>query len=630
MSPGERHTLKEMFEDLTVPQLKERIKLLTPRAPQRKADLVAFSCKLTIEKFPESLESLDELQRHALAEAAHAPGGRVDWSRFMAKYGSFPEFGGYGDGWGRDAPPTLLRLFLPGGDILPGGEVLPGGDTLPVELRELAMALLPAPNEVQLESRKELPETVEWVEERVFWEGKERKVTDELVTVPLTVTLRETAACRELGAVLRLIDAGKVGFTPSTGVPTAAGIRAVTEVLEGGDYFPIDPVPPLNAWEQHPGPIRAHVWPRLLAVGGLAELVGKSLRLKLRGRKALKEAPEKALLWILKRWVKVKGFEEFNRIDSIKGQRGKGRRGFVQARGRREVILGTLREAQAGSWVSLEDLSRFMQASGRRFSLHRDPWRLYISDAQYGSLGYDGFHGWNILEERYLRVVLFEILATLGMVDLAHIPPGEARSDFFHIRGTDELSFLSRYDGLFHFRITPLGKYLLELDTSYQPSSEAKAPSKARLSSEGGLVLREEEGLDEADRASLIGVAKEKRGGSGRWTLSLESVLQSVEQGRAVENLKENLSELVGGELPEEVAKFFEHAARRSVEVRDGGPVHLFRIATVPLAEELLEDPVLRKLVLRAGAKLFVVQEQDVAKFRKALWKLRRVVALEK
>jgi hypothetical protein len=50
-------------------------------------------------------------------------------------------------------------------------------------------------------------------------------------------------------------------------------------------------------------------------------------------------------------------------------------------------------------------------------------WKLYLVDAHYGSLGYDGFHRWEILEGRYTLAVLFEYAGTLGLLDLDYVPP---------------------------------------------------------------------------------------------------------------------------------------------------------------------------------------------------------------
>ena len=102
-----------------------------------------------------------------------------------------------------------------------------------------------------------------------------------------------------------------------------------------------------------------------------------------------------------------------------------------------------------------------MQAAGFRFEVTHDPWSLYICDPQYGSLGYDGYGGWNILKERHLLCLLFEYAAPLGMIDIAYEHPAGARGDFHGQWGTDDLTFLSRYDGLRYFRLTTLGEFIL-------------------------------------------------------------------------------------------------------------------------------------------------------------------------
>ena len=43
-------------------------------------------------------------------------------------------------------------------------------------------------------------------------------------------------------------------------------------------------------------------------------------------------------------------------------------------------------------------------------------WKLYLVDAQYGSLGYDGYYRWSMAEGRYTLPVLFEFTALLDDV----------------------------------------------------------------------------------------------------------------------------------------------------------------------------------------------------------------------
>ncbi|HEU5471893.1 MAG TPA: hypothetical protein VFV67_14675 [Actinophytocola sp.] len=60
-------------------------------------------------------------------------------------------------------------------------------------------------------------------------------------------------------------------------------------------------------------------------------------------------------------------------------------------------------------------------------------------DPQYGSLGYDGYHRWDILEGRYTLAVLFEYAVTLGLIDLDYVHPHGERDDFRDQWGGDDL-----------------------------------------------------------------------------------------------------------------------------------------------------------------------------------------------
>jgi hypothetical protein len=53
---------------------------------------------------------------------------------------------------------------------------------------------------------------------------------------------------------------------------------------------------------------------------------------------------------------------------------------------------------------------------------------------------------WKILQARYALCLLFEYAATLGLIDVAYIPPHGARPDYGNLWGVDDLSFFSRYD----------------------------------------------------------------------------------------------------------------------------------------------------------------------------------------
>ncbi|MFC5201052.1 hypothetical protein [Streptomyces kaempferi] len=59
--------------------------------------------------------------------------------------------------------------------------------------------------------------------------------------------------------------------------------------------------------------------------------------------------------------------------------------------------------------------------------------------AAYDSLGYDGFHDWPLLQDRYTLAVLFEYAATLGLIGIEYVPPVGAREDYRDNWGADDL-----------------------------------------------------------------------------------------------------------------------------------------------------------------------------------------------
>ena len=221
-----------------------------------------------------------------------------------------------------------------------------------------------------------------------------------------------------------------------------------------------------------PGPLLGR---GLVQAGKLAELRGSKLALTKAGYAALGAPAAKTLRRLWRQWVKTRMLDEFSRIEVIKGQtRGKGRRAMTAAATRREVIAEALRKCPVGEWIRFDEFSRFMEAAGFEFSITRNPWRLYLVDANYGSLGYSGSGEWGLLQGRYLLCLLFEYISTLGMIDIAYTHPMLARLDYTGLWGTDELNWISQYDGLEYFRLNPLGAYCLGIAEEYEPRTPSE------------------------------------------------------------------------------------------------------------------------------------------------------------
>jgi len=467
---------------LNVGGLKKLAALFPKPAPSRKAELVGYLAgQLDGDRLRALWNRLDELQRAAVSEAVHSPDAAFHAERFRAKYGRDPEWGSLDES--RNAPKASpLQLFFC------------GVGAIPQDLQERLRTFVPAPSSATMTSLGELPTTLEDLVPRD--DPRTRATTAGIEAIPLTVRETELCAQRDLFSVLRLIHAGKVSVSDKTRRPSAAAMKVVAGVLEGGDFYETAPDDPNG--DETPGPIRAFAWPLLLQAARLAEIAGSRLRLTKAGQKALLLPPAAAIRTTWERWLGTTILDELGRIDCIKGQTGKGKRGLTALAGRRAAIRDGLADCPVGRWVATDELFRYMRAVGHDFEVIRDRWTLYISDPQYGALGYKGFGEWKVLQARYALCVLFEYAATLGLIDVAHVPPAGARNDFHSIWGTDDLAFFSRYDGLVYFRVTPLGAHCL--------SGAAYAATPATETSEPALGSDPED--DEGDPFTDRGMAR--------------------------------------------------------------------------------------------------------------------------
>lgn len=233
--------------------------------------------------------------------------------------------------------------------------------------------------------------------------------------------------------------------------------------------------------------------------------------------------------------------------------------------------------------------------------VERSAWSLYLGNPEYGSLGYE--NGERILEERYLFAFLLEYAATLGLLDVALIPPAGARHDYGRLWGTDDIVYLSRYDGLMHFRITPLGAYCLGAESTYRPASTPMTPMLRVLPNLEVAAIGAE--LEQGDRLALD--ANATRVSDRVWRLEAGKLLAAIEEGRPIEEIREFLIARSGAAIPDTVSRLLEDAADRSAKVCDRGLARLVECADAALAALIANDSRTRKHCLRAGERHLVV-----------------------
>jgi hypothetical protein len=408
-----------------------------------------------------------------------------------------------------------------------------------------------------------------------------------------------------LQTVLRLIDRGVVAVSDKTSQPSAATVKAVAEVLRDGDFFEDSEI----------GPIRAFAWPLLVQAGRLAELQGKKLALTRAGRKALSTPPAETLRTVWQRWLKSTLLDEFNRVDEIKGQRGKGKRAMTAVPGRRAVIAEALAQCPVGSWVSFETYSRFMQAGNFNFEVTRETWQLYIVDANYGNLGNQEADDWAILQDRYLLCLLFEYAATLGLIDVAYIEPHGARPNFRELWGAEDLDFLSRYDGLVYFRFNALGAFCLGLTSNYTPSA---LEARGALAVMPNLQIQSTGEALSPDELLLLETYAEREA-DDVWRLSRDKALAAVESGNQIAELQAFLASRDEQPLPDTVESFMVTTERQAKALVNKGTALLIECVDAEVAEQVATHDVTKPLCQRAGDRHLVVAVEVEESFRKAL-----------
>ncbi len=589
--PKER--LSDALNLMSAEYLKKMVAYLSPPGPRptRKADMAeCIKQHLTTERLRRIWDNLDRIGRLAVQEVLHSSNNRFNPRQFEARYGCLPARLTFGYGSSGKAPlPIRFFLYFTQRDET-------GSLVIPEDIAESLRTFVPKPKPPTVASHDELPQQ----------SGQPKLIVRDM----------EQAAAHDLFAVMRLIDLGRISVGAKTHRPSKAAMTHIAKELHGGDFF--DPGGETNSWGQTIGPIRAFAWPHLMQAGGLAKATGSKLGLTRAGRAALGKPAAETLKHLWDRWLESPILDEFSRVDCIKGQhRGKGKRAMTDAEDRRIEIENGLTGCPVGQWVDFDKFSRFMRAEGLEFEVTDDPWTLYIEETHYGSLGYSDCHGWNILQERYMRCVLFEYAASLGMIDVAYCDPDKGRKDFGHLWGASELPFLSRYDGLHYIRLTGLGAYCLGMADKYEPTALSVQSS---ISIFPDLQVRADTPLAADEKLTLEMYAQVES--EGIWRLDRGKVLDKLESGHSIDSLREFLSARDSQPFPETVEGFLRGVESAAHALTEKGAAILIECADEKVADTLASDARVSKLCLRAGNTHLVVPSRKEPQFRKAVRKL--------
>ncbi len=579
-----------------------------PNRPTRKDQLVPTINRIVMGGVKKQWSSLSKQQKLVVQEAVHSRRGVLDIDRFTAKHGKPPGGGLSTSRHDNRRTATKLDLFLHPGDRYDPQLYIPRD--LQTALREF----VPEPEEAAAPFLKELPPNVDLLSyEYAFKSGRYvREAT--YSSVPIEWCNMESAARTALLTVLNLIDDGRVSVSASTKRPSAASMKRIAAALDAGDFYAS------TECETEVGPIQAFAWPLLVQAGRLVKQEGSRLVLTAAGRKALSTPPQETIKLLWNRWLDSRIIDEFSRVEAIKGQsRGKGKSALRSVESRRAAIEQALAKCPPGGVVLVDDFAKFMIAANLVFEVTKSPWTLYTGDSQYGGMFGLSATGWGLLQDRYLLAFLFEYAATLGLIDVAFVPPAGARRRPWEPTGYFEGAFLSRYDGLKFFRLTALGAYCLELTDTYEPDTpETSTP----LSVFPDLRVVVQTGRPEQEERAFLRNCADEEEPDSVWRLSRERILKAIETGLDTDAIREFLSTRDEQPLPELVEGFLSGIDSRARAIRQSGTGILFECDSAQTVDALLSDRTISKFSSRTGEKGLVVRTSSEKSFRSAARKM--------
>jgi hypothetical protein len=593
---------KIILEEMNVDVLKKlAVLLVLPRGLTRKNDLINAIAREVETNPREVLGRMAEGERLLLAEAAFH-GGCVNLAVFSAKYGfSLP----LPDRWMRPDKTGLAALMFQRNEW--------DDYRIPEGLATALKGLLPPPEPARVKIVDSLPDS--------YAPPKRYAHSPNPLSRNLHIHEGEGAVFAELRRVLRLVQAGKVKVTDKGGRPTDGTVRLLSAALASPDFDLKSPSEETNKYEEKAGPVRAHAWGVLLQQCGFAKPGAGSLVLTETGKEMLNGADLSRYKDGIKAFLKDDHFDELNRIEHIRGQSGRAKRSMALPSARKIPIAKSISKWPVNRWVSLDEADRFVFASGNAFAVTEQSLYLYFSEFQYGHFGDIGGE----LEKQYLRALLMESIATLGLVDIAYVFPHQLWPELGGRWGNDDMSFCGRYDGLLYARLNGLGAYVFNVTDTWTPpqtAEETRDLFTVLPNQEIALIGSKRLSPDERAGLEMCAVPKSEH----IWELTRPRILTCLESGGSMEEITSFLKSNSSKGIPETVDVFLRDVAEKASAVEKGEEAFLFTVKDEATAALIASDSEARKCCFHAGANRLAVPKKNQRAFRSALKKLGYVI----
>lgn len=552
------------------------------------------------QRFEKLLASCTKSERIILAEGAYATGGRLNATQIHHKYREELKFPSLKDSWKRTEAVTPFWLFM---EQDTSSYFM--NETTAEELRKF----LKQPNDPEVEIVLDLPETIAGIP---TWQN-ENPIDRDIIQ-----SLSASLVFRELPRVLALVDRGRIKITEKTKLPTAGSVKSISEVLAEPDFLVESP----EKGATKCGPVRAASWGRLVRACGWARAKAGNLVLTKAGKAAMTAPSPDHMKEAAYALCSDDAFDELNRIDHIRGQSGKAKQDMSPPGQRRKSLMDGISQWPLGEWIEMHEAFRYLSSTGNVTSVCADAWNLYFCEKQYGSLAYSGYEG--DLDRQYVRVFLFETMATLGLIDIAYIYPHHLWPEFGGSWGTDDLPFCGRYDGLLYVRLNALGAYSLGVTQEYLAEA-VEQPSIFRVLPDFDVVVNAPK-LTELERCHLEVFARPVSGNV--WKLDRGVVIKELERGTSLEEIRAAVRAQNEGDLPGTVEQFFDDLIESTCALERGERAITVNVSSSEIAARIVADTAAGKLCHLAGDQVLFVPEKRESAFRAAVRKMGYVFPL--
>jgi len=394
---------------------------------------------------------------------------------------------------------------------------------------------------------------------------------------------------QDLTTVLALAGQGQL-LVNDRMLPTYESIQLVLENLVAGDFLDEEALKDVNEAIKPVGLIRFALGSGLVTLGARTGY-NTTLKLSPVGWEWLIGPSADLLLDALENWTNSDLFDEIDRIDHLRNAAKPGEN-RTPPKERRDSIVETLSWSPQDAWLSVDDFFTALKLWQHDFAV--DPDLDAIDDNTGRKMSIQELKDpWRAVQGAYTLVVLFEILGSLGALDLAYTQPQHAPP--FLDAPTESWQRpaqpYSRYDGLTYFRINDLGAYLFGHSRRY---------NIPRVCSERFFIIDERytfrpvrKKLLPYQRQILPLLGTEQK--NGKFKLDKAAWLQAQQTENTLKERKQLLLARHDGPLSPKVEDWLEQIEADSTALRKGRTMITIQVRRPEVRNAILEDPELRR-----------------------------------